>query len=300
MNIIRIINKNTNIRIILALCACLLPAIIIHAAATFAFSGNVNITEAFSASDDIKITGCSIESTACLSYDRQYFAYNGGELEKAVLREFVRDTDDSGNAGLNDGRIDYGTTDDMLNNSKIFDGENEKKYSGNNSRNIVAYSEKPVPCYMSDYNNEDYKLYMTVSWSEAMNCAYLHCKIDILSDISRLSAAYNKLADIINEHKEDGKIIDSIIYTRTSAVRSGKMTLRECRLYTEKMFDRLGAESRDSGKGNYYTEYGYSSDMPDYIMSNNEKINVQVSYGYNEINDTTEISVGSPIINLEY
>lgn len=51
--------------------------------------------------------------------------------------------------------------------------------------------------------------------------------------------------------------------------------------------------------GIFYT-VGYSKKLTDTITADDELINVQVSYSYNEKEDVMEISVGYPVINDSY
>ena len=94
---------------------------------------------------------------------------------------------------------------------------------------------------------------------------------------------------------------DYVTYIRINAVSDGKMTERQCKAYTDRIFARINAEPVCGGMGGEcFTQYGYSKKLTDTITADDELINVQVSYSYNEKKDAMEISVGYPVINDSY
>lgn len=49
-----------------------------------------------------------------------------------------------------------------------------------------------------------------------------------------------------------------------------------------------------------YSLYGYTDVISDYVSIGNNKVNVNVAFNYDDINDETIIHIGSPIVNYDY
>lgn len=260
MNIFQTIYNNTKIRCILAVCVCLWIAVMVQVVVTMAFEKDADITQAFAVDDNINIRKCSIEGTACLSCDRQSF-----DNEAIMLLE------------------NFALT-----------------FSGENGTDSITYSDEKLPCYKFECNTRDGDFHATVSWSDKMNQAYLHCNIQVKNTAEKMEEVHSLLKDVFDRAGKDGCISDDIIYSSIEADRMGRMSDSECTGCTDTMFGRLNAEKITGGGDVFYTVYGYTPDISDNIQSNGKKINVQVSYSYDEENDVTRISLGSPVLNSDY
>ena len=261
MNIFQTIYNNTKIRCMFAVCMCLSIAAMVQVMVTMAFARETDITEAFAMEDNVDIRKCSIEGTACLNVDMQSFD------EKAVLL--------------------------LENVTEAFGMEHTKQQ--------VTFSDRDgFSCYVTECNTEELDYHATVSWSDKMDRAYLHCRIYVKSSADRMEQAYKMLDSVLRQSEKAGYISDNIIYTAVEADCGGRMSESDCEEYTDIMFGRLGAKRITDGGTGYYTVYGYTPDISDSIQSNDRRINVQASYSYDEENDVTRICLGSPVLNMDY
>lgn len=260
MNIFQTIYNNKKIRCIFAVCICLWIAVVVQVVVTMAFENDADITEAFALDDNLNIRKCSVEGTACLKCDRQSF----------------------------------------YNDSIILLGRFAHAYTKENNADSITYSEDILPCYMLDFDTKESSFHATISWSDKMNQAYFHCNIRIKNNAETMKKVRSLLNNMFCEAENDGYICDDIIYSSIEAERDGHMSESECIRYSETMFYRLNAEEIISGGEDYYTVYGYSPDISDSILSQGRKINVQAGYSYDEENNVTHISLGSPVLNSDY
>jgi len=78
------------------------------------------------------------------------------------------------------------------------------------------------------------------------------------------------------------------------------MTMAARNRLTDRIMKKLGCrivcESRDES---LYTVYAYTKGMDEYIVSGNDRINVQLAMYYDEIKDETVLCVASPVITGE-
>ncbi|MFW5629722.1 MAG: YwmB family TATA-box binding protein [Acetivibrio ethanolgignens] len=70
---------------------------------------------------------------------------------------------------------------------------------------------------------------------------------------------------------------------------------------TSEIFAEKKAESVQGITGNgIFSAYGYSPLLPQNVISEGKRINLNVVSSYNEETDTTKIIVASPIYNEDY
>lgn len=86
-----------------------------------------------------------------------------------------------------------------------------------------------------------------------------------------------------------------IYRTLTGAVH-GKISEKEQKEYTEKINKRLGAVTLKKYIENDTYIYGYSDKLGRTVKSRGKKINCQIIFSYNEAENVTEITVGSPVV----
>ena len=69
----------------------------------------------------------------------------------------------------------------------------------------------------------------------------------------------------------------------------------------EKMYNQLEGEIKyEEYRDGIFYSYGYTDKIEEYIISENEKININIVYTYDETANQTWIYLGSPIINIDY
>lgn len=152
-------------------------------------------------------------------------------------------------------------------------------------------------CYKAAGFVEEYKITATLTKSEGSADTYFHYIIS-----SNKSPYVKYMADGCYERCEqtmdilERKDAEAVMYSRAEAVSAGKMSESECREYSKSLFDRIGADIIYEHSDSEYISYGYADGLAEPVVSNRKKINVQVMFNYNEIEDETEINIGTPIL----
>lgn len=78
------------------------------------------------------------------------------------------------------------------------------------------------------------------------------------------------------------------------------MTLAARNHLTERILSKLGCEVVcENREAELYTVYAYTKGLDEYIVSGNDRINVQLAMYYDEINKETVLCVASPVITGE-
>ncbi len=78
------------------------------------------------------------------------------------------------------------------------------------------------------------------------------------------------------------------------------MTLAARNHLTDRILSKLGCEVVcENREEELYTVYAYTKGMDEYIVSGNDRINVQLAMYYDEINEETVLCVASPVITGE-
>lgn len=152
-------------------------------------------------------------------------------------------------------------------------------------------------CYKAAGFVEEYKITATLTKPEGSADTYFHYIIS-----SNKSPYVKYMADGCYERCEqtmdilERKDAEAVMYSRAEAVSAGKMSESECREYSKSLFDRIGADIIYEHSDSEYISYGYADGLAEPVVSNRKKINVQVMFSYNEIEDETEINIGTPIL----
>lgn len=109
---------------------------------------------------------------------------------------------------------------------------------------------------------------------------------------------------ILSSEHEENKIIKELksrhkkydIYRTLTGHVKGKISEKEQNIYIKKIYRNLGAViDREYRKKDTFV-YGYSENLGRTVNSRGKKINCQVIISYNEIENVTEITVGSPVV----
>ena len=263
MNILQTIYKSAKIRCVIAVCLCLWAAVLLQLAVENVFAKKVDITEAFSIEDNVTIKNCSVESTARLDKDGQYF-----------------------------------TAETLLNLlEKMSDTDSNIRYSE------VKYRNEPVPCYYLEYESSVWRVSMTLSKPAKNVGAYLHLVITDFSEMKDYNACRETIETYYGKEGLNLSKTSYIIYSGIDALITGKMSPDECNKLTDKIFSRIGADTVCEGYDNYYTRYGYSDSLKNshnFHSGEGKNVNFQIAYSYNETADATEVMIGTPFINGGY
>jgi len=257
--------NNMKIKIVGMFCIALLAMAVMQYIITESFPDDAHITEAFIISDEITISECIVETTACLT-----------EGEDSVsFYEYACETLEEIHGAYSDG-MDV------------------------NGQDISYTNDDIKECVKAEYTEEKFAICDVITRQKASGNTYYHSKITIYSDINTAEKIKRNMDSFFSDNSND-----HITYIKVKAYKNGKMSVNECKNITRKFYERLRAKSvsahaQDAENNLLYNCYGYSNKLTDYIDSGKEKINVQISISYNIQNDCSDITLGYPIINDSY
>lgn len=81
----------------------------------------------------------------------------------------------------------------------------------------------------------------------------------------------------------------------------GEMTYEQMKELKNTLMDQInGKEKSQHYSDGVYTVYGYDKNIDSYILIGRDKINVNITMNYDEINDETVVHLASPINNQDY
>lgn len=84
-------------------------------------------------------------------------------------------------------------------------------------------------------------------------------------------------------------------------VKPGGISDEEMKRQTAEFFDLMKADFVcEEQFDNVYTIYGYSSELDDFVYQNDEKVNVNIAFVYDESNDRTQIHMAVPFVDRSY
>ena len=106
--------------------------------------------------------------------------------------------------------------------------------------------------------------------------------------------------DKINNIFEDMEIESRNNLTITST-HKGKINEEQAEQLIDEVAGKMNCKVKDCYKtDNIYSIYGYSKYIEEYIVSEGEKINIDLALTYNELEDTTYLYAAIPIITIDY
>lgn len=118
--------------------------------------------------------------------------------------------------------------------------------------------------------------------------------------------AYNNV-DCAMDYKElvegmfDAMGIEGNVNVNLSGSLEGNLNYEQRNALTDSLLKGLNAEvvveNRDT---DIFTVYGYTQGIKQYISIGGEKINVNIAIGYNELDNTTQVYLSSPVSSLDY
>lgn len=106
--------------------------------------------------------------------------------------------------------------------------------------------------------------------------------------------------EIIENIMEDYQIDTNVTVYLSGSVQ-GKMTFEECRDLKNTLINEIGGTVRiEKYIDDIYTVYAYDKSIESYITMGKDKININVTMTYDEVNDRTQIYLATPINNQDY
>ena len=126
---------------------------------------------------------------------------------------------------------------------------------------------------------------------------YLTVTLCLFEDDGSAAMQYQKL---MSELAEELGMTQKQVSVQVIGRFPHDMTLAARNRLTDRIMKKLGCklvcESRDES---LYTVYAYTKGMDEYIVSGNDRINVQLAMYYDEIKDETVLCLASPVITGE-
>ena len=155
---------------------------------------------------------------------------------------------------------------------------------------------EPGKCVKATGVYGDYDMTMTAGRYDRSRGVYLHIRAfsekPFGKDYESLkNKMENKIADISHEY---------ITYTKINGYANSRYSYDKCMQVADRILKKYTAKKISFHTGNVCVIYGYSEKMPFHVMENGNKVNLQISFSYNELNRVTEICVATPIINEAY
>ena len=126
---------------------------------------------------------------------------------------------------------------------------------------------------------------------------YLTAMLNLFDDDGAAAMQYQQMmSELADELEMSQKQVSVQVIGRFSH----DMTMAERNRLTDRIMKKLGCrivcENREE---TLYTVYAYTKGMEEYIVSGNDRINVQLAMYYDEIKDETVLCVASPLITGE-
>lgn len=125
---------------------------------------------------------------------------------------------------------------------------------------------------------------------------YMIASITLDKDMESAQAHKKKLEKILDEYTKDSRSSANVIGTY-----DGKLDLDERNEVADGILGDMGArivtEHRDM---QLYTIYAYTTYVSDFVMQEDQAVNVNIAMRYNEEEDKTYVYVATPVLGLDY
>lgn len=126
---------------------------------------------------------------------------------------------------------------------------------------------------------------------------YLLVHLKIYKDLDSI-LSYRKLLENVFESLNTTNIETTMQLT---ANYNGKLSLSEMNTIADGMIENLqGKVAYANRQENLFTVYAYSGLLDEYVTSVGTKINIHVAINYDETTDSTNVYLGTPVINGGY
>lgn len=140
-----------------------------------------------------------------------------------------------------------------------------------------------VTMKQGDRGNRVYENYLSIE-------VRLHEKVELSGSVRReIEELYLNLG------------MEPVMNLYVGGVTMGGMSEAEMQQQIDDFFSLMNAELVcQESFDNVYTVYGYTSDLPDYVYQNDEKVNVNIAFVYDESEDRTQIHMAVPFVDRSY
>ena len=135
-----------------------------------------------------------------------------------------------------------------------------------------------------------------------MDMIKVKVKIALVLFVILWAAAFVQIAanDVLNDNRGITEACSAASYKKVSGHVDSAYSYNNSIEIAEKIMKYFSADIVSVHTGDVCTVYGYTDDIREYVISNGKKINIQVSCSADEPDDTTQINVGTPILNGSY
>lgn len=196
--------------------------------------------------------------------------------------------------------------------SKSYMNESEMKILGHEVANRLGLE----PEFKEEYVSEEFKRVYSIS-KETIEADTTIKVVELIEEVSDNGLKVNNYI-VINLVLNDK--CSSIIYFRDeisdifkemdmdvrnnltiTSKHKGKINEMQAKEIVNQVAGKMSCRVKDSYKtDDIYSIYGYSRYIDEHIISEGEKINVDLALTYNEIEDTTYLYAAIPVITIDY
>lgn len=126
---------------------------------------------------------------------------------------------------------------------------------------------------------------------------FLSIKLSLKEKLDSILAYKRELEETLKELNVE----NCQSYLNFHGVYQGNLSETECKAEVNKLLNKLQGKiiSQGSIDGNY-TTYAYTNLVKDYINIENNRVNLNIAFNYDEEKNKTNLYVGTPIYNLDY
>lgn len=125
---------------------------------------------------------------------------------------------------------------------------------------------------------------------------YILVQVETMAEVDDAFGLYERVKRLFEEIE-----VSSQVSMEVEMEQQGNLWNENGDSYVEQVFALADAKEVDRIEENdIYTVYGYSKAEDNYLMLQEEKVNVQIVMSYDEAEDKTYIKVGIPMVNSSY
>ncbi|MDO5402690.1 MAG: YwmB family TATA-box binding protein [Eubacteriales bacterium] len=125
---------------------------------------------------------------------------------------------------------------------------------------------------------------------------YLCVNIELNNHIAATDTYRQLVEDIFKDY-----MIDTNVNVNLSGNVAGRLKADDMQEIKKTLMEETkGKAVAEKYTEDIYTVYGYDKDIDDYIAIGKQKVNINITMSYDEINDCTRITLATPINNQDY
>lgn len=145
---------------------------------------------------------------------------------------------------------------------------------------------------------------------------YISINLDIYNSVESGYYYKNKIEEVMKKvcekgHKDEEAELENSdkincensgsTYLVIKGSMQGKVSVDTQKELGTKLMERLGADKIfDKADEDVYSLYAYNKSIKNYVSIGKNRLNVNVAFGYNELENVTCVYIGSPIVNYDY